>query len=65
VAIYRVGELVEIGVEDSQEALEGVPADTAFAALDPADEGGVGAEAVADLFLREPGLAAEFSEGAA
>lgn len=42
-----------------------MPADAAFAALDAADEGGVGAEAVADLFLREPGLAAEFSEGSA
>jgi hypothetical protein len=62
---YRVGELVQVGVEDSQESQEGGPADAAFATLDAADEGCVCSEAVADLFLRESCLAAKFPERSA
>jgi hypothetical protein len=60
--VDRVGELVQVGVEDPQEPLEGVPADAPLAALDAADQRCVGCEAVAHLLLGQAGAAAQVAE---
>ena len=41
-AVDGLGELVQVGVKDSQEALEGVPADAPLTALDAAYQRRVG-----------------------
>jgi hypothetical protein len=56
-------QLVEIGAEDTQEALERVPAHAPLAPLDTGHERGVGAKLLGDLFLGHPGLVAKLAEG--
>jgi hypothetical protein len=56
-------QLVEIGAEDTQEALERVPAHAPLAPLDTGHQRGVGAKLLGDLFLGHPGLVAKLAEG--
>jgi hypothetical protein len=42
-AVDRAGELVQVGIEDSQETLEGLPANTTLTTLDSPDESCVAA----------------------
>lgn len=57
--IDRVGELVQVGVEDPQEAKQGMPADAAMAVLDLRDVGGADIDAARQRLLREPGSVAQ------
>jgi hypothetical protein len=57
------GQLVEVGTEDAQKALERVPADAPLAPLDAGHERGVGAKLLGDPFLGHPGLVAKLTEG--
>jgi hypothetical protein len=57
------GQLVEVGTEDAQKALERVPADAPLAPLDAGHERGVGAKLLGNLFLGHPGLVAKLAEG--
>jgi hypothetical protein len=62
-AVDRSGQLVEVGAEDAQDALERVPADTPLATLDTGYERGVCSKLFGDPFLGHACLVAEFAEG--
>lgn len=65
VLLDRVGELVEVGVERTEEPRQRVPANAAYSALDAGDECSVSAQQVAKLALGQPGVLPEHSESAA
>ena len=60
--VHCAGQLVQVGAEDAQEALERVPTHATLAALDARYERGVGAKLLGDLFLRHSGLVAKLAE---
>lgn len=51
---YRVGELVQVGAERTQEVQERVPADTSVAVLDLRDVRGADLDTACELLLRKP-----------
>lgn len=63
--VQSVGELAQVGAEDSQEARHGDLAHVATAALDLGDVGVADPGACAHLLLREPRLLAQLAQGSA
>jgi hypothetical protein len=61
-AVDRSGQLMEVGAEDAQDALECVPADTPLAALDTRYERSVCPKLFGDPFLGHACLVAELAE---
>ena len=59
------GELLEVGVERSQESLDGEPLDAASASLDPRDVCGVHLKALGESLLGDPGRVAQATKRAA
>lgn len=57
--VDRFGELLKVGVERSQESLDGKPLDAASASLDPRDVCGVHLEALGEFLLGDPGCVAQ------
>ena len=57
--VDRFGELLEVGVERSQESLDGEPLDATSASLDPRDVCGVHLEALGEFLLGDPGCVAQ------
>jgi hypothetical protein len=53
--VDRFGELLKVGVERSQESLDGEPLDATSASLDPRDVCGVHLEALGEFLLGDPG----------
>lgn len=63
--VDRFGELLEVGVERSQESLDGEPLDATSASLNPRDVCGVHLEALGEFFLSDPGCVAQATKRAA
>ena len=57
--VDRFGELLKVGVECSQESLDGEPLDATSASLDPRDVCGVHLEALGEFLLGDPGCVAQ------
>jgi hypothetical protein len=63
--VDRFGELLKVGVERSQESLDGEPLDATSASLDARDVCGVHLEALGEFFLSDPGRVAQATKCAA
>jgi hypothetical protein len=57
--VDRFGELLKVGVERSQESLDGEPLDTTSASLDPRDVCGVHLDALGKLLLSDAGCVSQ------
>jgi hypothetical protein len=63
--VDRFGELLKVGVERSQESLDGEPLDATSASLDPRDVCGIHLEALGEFLLSDPGRVAQATKCAA
>jgi hypothetical protein len=63
--VDRFGKLSEVGVERSQESLDGEPLDATSASLDPRDVCGVHLEALGEFLLSDTGCVAQATKRAA
>src|SRR5580693_1549844 len=65
VLVNRLGEMLEVGVERSQESLDRKPLDAASASLDPRDVCGIHLEALREFLLGDSGCVAQATKCAA
>jgi hypothetical protein len=63
--VNRLGKMLEVGAECSQESSDGEPLDAASASLDPRDVCGVHLEALGEFLLRDPGCVTQATKCAA
>jgi hypothetical protein len=63
--VDRFGELLKVGIERSQESLDGEPLDATSASLDPRDVCGVHLEALGEFLLGDLGCVAQATKRAA